>query len=129
MPGHSMINMICLAIGSMAGGFSRYYLGGFVQRVSGSSFPYGTLVVNLMGCLIIGFIASVAGDRLALNAPGRILLISGFCGAFTTFSAFMVESDFLLRSGHTWEAAINVAVSLVCGFALYHLGAFLGKLV
>ena len=123
-----MTNVLCLAIGSMAGGFARNYLGGFVQRVSGSSFPYGTLAVNLMGCLIIGFIASIAGGRFALNAPGRILLISGFCGAFTTFSAFMVESDFLLRSGHTWGAAMNVAVSLVCGFALYHLGAFLCRL-
>ena len=123
-----MTNIFCLAMGSMAGGFARYYLGGFAQRVSGSFFPYGTLTVNLMGCLIIGFIASVAGDRVPLNAPGRILLISGFCGAFTTFSAFMVESDFLLRSGHAWGAMMNVAVSLVCGFALYRLGAFLGKL-
>ena len=123
-----MTNVLCLIAGSSLGGLSRYYFGGFVQRVSGSSFPYGTMAVNLMGCLIIGFIASVAGDRLPLNAPGRILLISGFCGAFTTFSAFMVESDFLMRSGHAWGAAMNVAVSLVGGFALYHLGAFLGKL-
>ena len=122
-----MTNVFCLALGSMAGGFARYYLGGFVQRMSGSFFPYGTLTVNLTGCLIIGFIVSAAGDRFTLNAPGRIFLISGFCGAFTTFSAFMVESDFLLRSGHAWQAAMNVAVSLVCGFALYHLGYFLGK--
>ena len=123
-----MTNICCLAIGSMAGGFTRYYLGGFVQRMSGSSFPYGTLTINLMGCFIIGFIVSVTGSRFPLNAPGRILLISGFCGAFTTFSAFMVESDFLLQSGHAWAAAANVVVSLVCGFALYYLGSFLGKL-
>ena len=124
-----MTGAFCLAIGSMAGGFARYYFGGFVQHVSGDSFPYGTMVVNLLGCLIIGFIASIAADRFPLSAPSRILLFSGFCGAFTTFSAFMVESDFLLRNGNTWGAAINVAVSLAGGFALYRLGSFLGRLV
>lgn len=123
-----MSNVLCLIVGSVAGGLSRYYLGGFVQRVSGSSFPCGTLAVNLAGCLLVGFIASIAGDRFPLSASARILLISGFCGAFTTFSAFMVESDFLLRSGHAWAALLNVLISLVGGFALFRLGAFLGKL-
>ncbi len=124
-----MTNILCLIAGSIAGGLSRYYLGGFVQRVSGSTFPYGTLIVNLAGCLLVGFIASVAGVRFPLNASARILLISGFCGGFTTFSAFIVESDFLLRGGHVWATLLNVSVSLVGGFALFRLGALLGKWV
>ena len=123
-----MTKVLCVTIGSIAGGLSRYYLGAFVQRVSGSAFPYGTLAVNLAGCFLIGLIASMAGDRFPLSASGRILLISGFCGAFTTFSAFMVESDFLLRSGHAWPALLNVLISLAGGFALFRLGALLGKL-
>ncbi len=123
-----MTKFFCVAIGSVAGGLSRYYLGGFVQRVSGSAFPYGTLAVNLIGCCFVGFIASIAGDRFPLSASARVLLISGFCGAFTTFSAFMVESDFLLRSGHPWATLLNALISLAGGFALFHLGAFLGKL-
>lgn len=123
------MNVLCLIVGSVAGGLSRYYLGGFVQRVSGSSFPYGTLAVNLAGCCLVGFIASIAVDRFPLSAPARILLISGFCGAFTTFSAFMVESDFLLRGGHAWAAVLNVLTSLVGGFILFRLGAFLAKFV
>ena len=124
-----MANALYLAIGSIAGGLSRYYLGGFVQRVSGSAFPYGTLAVNLTGCLAVGFIASIAGIRFPMNAQARVLLVSGFCGAFTTFSAFMVESDSLLRNGHPWTAFLNVLVSLLGGFALFRLGAFLGRSV
>ena len=124
-----MTNVLCLIAGSVAGGLSRYYLGGFVQRISGSTFPYGTLMVNLAGCLLVGFIASIAGVRFPLNVSARVLLISGFCGAFTTFSAFMVESDFLLRGGHIWATLLNVLLSLMGGFALYRLGIFLGKLV
>ncbi len=123
-----MTKVLCVAIGSVAGGLSRYYFGGFVQRVSGSAFPYGTLAVNLAGCFLVGFIASIAGGRFPLSASARILLVSGFCGAFTTFSAFMVESDFLLRSGHAWATLLNVLLSLTGGFALFRFGAFLGKL-
>lgn len=124
-----MTNVLCLIAGSAAGGLSRYYFGGFIQRVSGNAFPYGTLAVNLAGCLLVGFIASIAGDRFPLSASARVLLISGFCGAFTTFSAFMVESDFLLRSGHGWAALLNIFVSVAGGLALFRLGAFLGKLI
>ena len=123
------MNVICLIAGSVLGGLSRYYLGGFVQRGFGSTFPWGTLVVNLTGCFLVGFIGSMAGDRFPLSASARILLISGFCGAFTTFSAFMVESDFLLRSGHISLSALNILVSLAGGFGLFRLGAFIGKLV
>ncbi|MBI4432985.1 MAG: fluoride efflux transporter CrcB [Candidatus Omnitrophica bacterium] len=123
-----MTDALYLAIGSVAGGLSRYYFGGFVQRVSGSAFPYGTLIVNLAGCLLVGFIASSAGVRFSLNASARVLLISGFCGAFTTFSAFMVESDFLLRSGHAWATLLNIVISIVGGFALFRFGFFIGKL-
>ena len=122
-----MTNVLCVAIGSVAGGLARYYFGGFIQRLSGSSFPYGTMAVNLAGCFVIGFIAAIAGDRLPLSAPARVLLITGFCGAFTTFSAFMVETDFLFRSGHPGAAFLNILISLAAGFAVFRFGEFLGK--
>ena len=124
-----MINVLCVIAGSIVGGLSRYYLAGLVQRISGSSFPYGTLAVNLTGCLLIGFIASAAGVRFSLNAPARVLLITGFCGAFTTFSAFMVESDFLLKNGQGWLTLLNILISLFGGFALFRFGTLLGKLI
>ncbi|MBI4432999.1 MAG: fluoride efflux transporter CrcB [Candidatus Omnitrophica bacterium] len=123
-----MTNVFSLIVGSVAGGVSRYYLGGWVQRISGSAFPYGTLIVNLTGCLLVGFIASTAGVRFPLNASARVFLISGFFGAFTTFSAFMIETDFLLRGGHGWATLLNIFLSIVGGFALFRLGAFLGKI-
>ena len=123
------MNVLCIIAGSALGGLSRYYLGGFIQRVSGSSFPYGTLMVNLAGCLLVGFIVAIAGVRFPLSASARVFLISGFCGAFTTFSAFMVESDFLFQSGHAWTALLNILISLLGGFALFRFGVFLGKFV
>lgn len=122
-----MANVFCLIIGSVIGGLSRYYLSGFVQRLSGSVFPYGTLIVNLTGCLVVGVITSV-GERFTIAASTRIFLISGFCAAFTTFSAFIIESDFLLRNGHVWTALWNVLASLVGGFVLFRAGLFLGRL-
>src|SRR3989338_2242703 len=123
-----MLNIFAVTIGSILGGLSRYFLGGFVQRLSGNSFPYGTLAVNLAGCFVVGFLATFLGERVSLGHSGRLLLITGFCGAFPTFSAFMVETDFLVRSGHAWAAFLNVALSLAAGFALFHLGSLLGKL-
>ena len=124
-----MTNVLCVIAGSVLGGLSRYYLGGFIQRVSGSSFPYGTLMVNLAGCLLVGLIASAAVGRFPLSASARVFLISGFCGAFTTFSAFMVESDFLFQGGHVCAALLNILISLLGGFALFRFGIFLGKFV
>lgn len=113
--------------GSILGGLSRYYLSGFVQRLLGGIFPYGTLVVNLTGCLVVGIIAAL-GERFTISGSARILLISGFCGAFTTFSAFMIESDFLLRGSHIGAMVLNVLISLTGGFILFRFGLFLGRL-
>ena len=123
-----MSSILMIAIGSLAGGFSRYYLTKIIYHGFGNTFPYGTLTVNLIGCLLAGLIASFAGTRFPLSASARILLISGFCGAFTTFSALIIESDFLLRNGHIGTTLLNVLASLVGGFALFRLGVLLGEL-
>ena len=121
-----MAALLNLAAGSVAGGFSRYFLSQTISRFWGSQFPYGTLVVNLFGCLLIGFLSSVAGGRVALSHQSRLLLMTGFCGAFTTFSAFMLETSDLTRGGHYLQAFLNIAVSIIAGFALFRLGVILG---
>ncbi|HRY29999.1 MAG TPA: CrcB family protein, partial [Elusimicrobiota bacterium] len=88
-----MEKWIYLAVGSVAGGFARYLLSGAVHSKWGSGFPYGTLAVNLCGCFLIGLLNGLAEEKFLLNPHARLLLMTGFCGAFTTFSTIMLESS------------------------------------
>lgn len=119
----------CLAAGSLAGGFARFYLAAAVSRTFGARLPFGTLAVNVLGCLAIGLLAALPEDKMPLGPQGRMLLMTGFCGAFTTFSTFMLETGALLDLGGFGRAASNVLLSLIAGYAAYRLGVFLGKLI
>jgi CrcB protein len=120
---------LALAVGSLAGGFARYLLGGMVYGVTGPSLPYGTLVVNLSGCFLIGLLNALAEERLSLGPDGRMLLMVGFCGAFTTFSTFMLETVHLWKDGRGWEAGVYVAASVAFGFLLFFAGEKAAALV
>ena len=120
---------IALVTGGVAGTVARYALSGLVYRFAGSEFPYGTLAVNLAGCLAIGFLSALSEERFLLGPNARLLLMAGFCGAFTTFSTFMLETSNLLREGETFRAFANMAVSIVAGFVLFRLGGFLAELL
>jgi len=124
-----MVKWFNLAIGSMIGGYARYFLAGFVYQIFGAAFPYGTLVVNLIGCFLIGFLNTLAEEKFLLNPNARILLMIGFCGAFTTFSTFMLETGNLIRDGETIRAFLNVFGSFVLGFIMFRFGIFLGELI
>lgn len=122
-----MKTLLALAAGGLAGTFARYFLAGAVQHASGAQFPFGTLAVNLTGCFLAGFLPVLADERFHLGLPGRILLITGFCGAFTTFSALMIESDQLLRHGSFLKAFTNIFVSVAAGLLLFRAGVFLAE--
>ena len=124
-----MAKIVCLALGSLTGGFARYFLAGWVQKSSGAVFPYGTLAVNLTGCFIIGFLGAIAEEKFFLGPNGRLLLMTGFCGAFTTFSTFMLETGNLAKDGEIFRAFLNVALSLVAGFIVFRLGILAGKII
>ncbi len=124
-----MDKIVLLVIGSIAGGLGRYFLGGFIHRFFGSNFPYGTMAVNLIGCFLIGFFSGISEDKFLLGSNGRLLLMIGFCGAFTTFSTFMLETGNLMRDGETLYASINVAASLFFGFVLFRIGLLVPKLI
>ncbi|MBI4376148.1 MAG: fluoride efflux transporter CrcB [Elusimicrobia bacterium] len=111
-----------LLVGTLAGGVARYVLAGAVYRVLGTNFPYGTLVVNLSGCLAIGILDALAEDKFLLGPEARVLLMVGFCGAFTTFSTLILETDHLLRDGEWARAVINAGGSLILGLLLFRLG-------
>ena len=95
----------------------------------GTSFPYGTLIVNLSGCFLIGFFSSLVDDKFFLGPNARILLMTGFCGAYTTFSTYMFETGNLVKEGQVSMAFLNILVSTAVGFGAYWLGVIIGDVI
>ena len=116
-----------LAVGGVAGTFARYALATAVHRFTGENFPYGTLAVNLSGCFLIGFLAALSGERLLLTPNARLLLVTGFCGAFTTFSALILETGGLLQHGQAGKALLYVLASVGAGFLIFRAGVSAGE--
>jgi len=117
---------LTLATGSVVGGLSRYLLAGAVYGVTGAAFPYGTLVVNVSGCFLIGVLNALAETKFLIGPQGRLLMMTGFCGAYTTFSTLLLETSNLMKDGEMLRAALNIVASIVAGFLLFRLGEWLG---
>jgi CrcB protein len=112
------------------GAVLRYLIGAQVQEFSRSiSFPYGTLVVNVMGCLLIGILTYFTEYRGALTADTRAMLMSGLLGAFTTFSSFSLETINLFSAGEYWAASGNLLANNGFGLMAVWLGRTLPVLV
>lgn len=124
-----MSKLIFLVIGGTTGTIARYLLGGYIYVILGSSFPYGTLVVNLLGCFVVGLLAALADNKLILAPNLKLLLMIGFCGAFTTFSTFILETSNLIKDGETLRAFMNVILSVVIGFIVFRAGVLLGDIL
>lgn len=109
-----------IALGGAIGSVSRYVLGGAVQKLAGAPFPVGTLLVNVSGCFLIGVLAQHYMNIQA-HPNMRAALITGFCGGYTTFSAFSLEAIGLFDGGEYGKAAayivLSVMASLVATFA------------
>ena len=118
------MTILLIALGGAIGSVSRYALGAAVQRATHATFPVGTLTVNVVGCVLVGILAKALMHSQA-NPDMRAVLIVGFCGGFTTFSAFSLEVVGLAQGGQLMRAAAYVGASLilclagtVAGFAL-----------
>lgn len=125
-----MRDIAALAGGFLAGGFARWLLSAAIMSRVGPSFPWGTAVVNLSGCLAIGFIDGYAGGRGGLPTTERLALITGFCGAYTTFSSLILETNGLLGMGRYGAAALHYLGGGVLGLILFRAGerlAFLAR--
>jgi len=101
-----------VAIGAALGGVSRFYLGAFIQQRAGADFPAGTLIVNVSGSFLLGFVMRYALASSTLGPELRALLTTGFCGGYTTFSTFTYETVMLTEDGEYARAAFYVALSL-----------------
>jgi CrcB protein len=120
---------VLVGTGGFVGAILRYAVSGIVQRMAGSSdFPYGTLAVNVCGCLAIGFLAGVAETRQIIDAEARMFLLIGVLGSFTTFSTFGHETLALLRDGALLRAGINVTLQVGLGLAAAWSGLVFSRL-
>jgi CrcB protein len=118
-----------LALAGACGTLARYGLAGLFQRGSHSGFPWGTLAVNVLGCFLFGLVWTATQSRLLLGGEVRTIVLIGFLGSFTTFSAFMFETDQMIEHAEWLLAAVNLLGELAAGLGAYLLGAFPGRLV
>ena len=119
----ALISALVVGLGGFLGALARYGLSGLVQRqVPGTAFPYGTLVVNLVGCLAIGVIVGLVETRQLFGAEFRRFALVGILGGFTTFSTFGYETFAMLREAEYLRAILNVGVQVLLGLALVWLG-------
>lgn len=125
-----MDRVLFVGIGGFVGAVLRYWLSGYAQQVSNSSlFPLGTLIVNFIGCLVIGFLSQIAEEYGAFSADSRALVFVGLLGGFTTFSTFSNETMNLFRDGQNYLAFGNIAGHLILGLGGVWLGRTLAYLI
>ncbi len=121
---------IAVSLGAIAGALSRYYLTvWFVQRF-GTAFPYGTFLINVTGCCAMGFFTTLALDRVGMVSPEvRLLVATGFLGAYTTFSTYGIETLYLLRDRAFFSAGLYWAGSAILGVVSVQLGVILARVI
>lgn len=116
-----------IAVGGALGSLARYLVGVAVTDRMGSKFPYGTFVINITACLIIGFSLVFLGRRAELSAAWRFLIPVGFVGAYSTFSTFEWETFSNLQTGAFLTASLYVVLSIVLGLAAVWCGVLLAR--
>lgn len=122
-----MLHLLLVAFGGATGSVLRYLVGIWSLRQFGPAFPWGTLIVNVIGSLLIGLLAEFVARRLNASAEVRLLLVTGFLGGFTTFSAFSLDALVLMERGATTTAAVYVLASVAVSLAAVMGGLALGR--
>ena len=117
-----MQNLLAVGLGGFLGAIARYTVGGFVDSRFNTRFPWGTLTVNLLGCLLIGAILGWVSTREASSRTTELFLVTGILGSLTTFSTFGHDTVELLRQGALGSAAGNVALNVIVGLTAVALG-------
>jgi CrcB protein len=122
--------LLLVGCGGFIGSSLRYALGGFVQRqFPDSDFPFGTISVNLRGCLVFGYLAGAAEQRQLLDAGMRLFLLVGILGGFTTFSTFSYENVVLMQDAEYFKMLANVVIQVVIGFSAAWAGLAAARMI
>jgi CrcB protein len=124
-----MQNTIFIAVAGLIGTLLRYWLSGAVARQYGETFPWGTMAVNLIGCLITGAVFFLTEERFLMSPTIRTVILIGLLGGFTTFSAYGLQTFALLREGQFGLATLNVVTSNILGLLMVWVGYVLGRVL
>ncbi len=114
-------------MGGFLGAISRFFISGFVQKIAGTTFPAGTLAVNVIGSFLIGFLVLLFENLIA--PQWKALFITGFLGALTTFSTFSYETTVLIQEGLWFKASLNVVLNVVSCLAATTMGMALFRVI
>jgi CrcB protein len=113
--GTTLLNVIWISVGAVVGANARYFLSRWVARIFSANFPYGTLLINVTGSLLLGFFLAWTTERVLADPRWRLLVAIGFCGSYTTFSSYAFESAAYFEQGHWWFFAGNlIANNVLC---------------
>lgn len=123
------MHYLAIALGGAFGAMARAYVSNLAIKILGTSFPFATLTVNLLGSLLMGFVAVVIFDYLKLSGYWREVIMVGFLGAFTTFSTFSMEGLNLINSGQWQTALVYFVVSVVGSVSACFVGWYVAKLI
>lgn len=121
------LNLIWAMTGSAVGGGCRYLLSKIISDCTSDGFPWGTFTVNMIGCLLIGFLFGLIDRGVDIQPQMRALLITGFCGGFTTFSTFAHENYLLFSDSRFWIVLLYAVLSFALGLLLAHAGHALAR--
>jgi CrcB protein len=124
---NSILAYLWIALGAVAGASARYFLSGVIAKAIPSSFPYGTLVINVTGSLVLGFFLILTSERMLVDVRWRWLIAIGFCGAYTTFSSYAFETFALFEQGRWLLVTWNVISSNLLCLAAVLAGAALAR--
>jgi len=125
----SMQTFILISLGAILGVNLRYWVGGWAADRFGTTFPYGTLIINVTGSLILGFFMTLLTDRFLVDPRWRIFFAIGFLGAYTTFSTYTYESVNMILKGQVWLGLLDLFGSSILGAAAVMAGVLLGRAV
>lgn len=124
-----MLEIILVAVGGGVGATTRYLVSNWAAARIGAEFPYGTLIVNVVGCFIIGAFMTVATERFIVSPYWRLFVTVGFVGGMTTFSSFSYETLHLLQEADIMRAFYNVGLNILVGFFATWLGMSAARLM
>ena len=124
-----METFLIISLGAILGANARYWLGGWAAERFGTTFPYGTLIINVTGSLILGFFITLVTDRFMTDPRWRLLVAIGFLGAYTTFSTYTYESVNMILKGQVWLGLLNLFGSSILGATAVAAGIALGRAV
>jgi len=127
LPSNYLLNYLWIALGAVVGASARYSLSLLIARRFSTAFPYGTLLINITGSLVVGFFLVFSTERVLLDPRWRLLIVIGFCGSYTTFSSYAFESFALMEQGQWLMSGINIIGSNILCLAAVLAGAAIAR--